>query len=49
VERLLRETGFGAPVWAQTLSRPLEEIGEIEALRGDRGKGAFVVVKAGRP
>jgi len=49
VERLLRETGFGAPVWAQTLSRPLEEIREIEALRGDRGKGAFVVVKAGRP
>jgi SAM-dependent methyltransferase len=49
VERLLRDTGFSGPIWAQTLSGPLEEIREIEAMRGDRGRGAFVVVRASRP
>jgi SAM-dependent methyltransferase len=49
VERLLGAAGFGAPVWAQTLSRPLAEIREIEPLRAGRGQGAFVVVKANRP
>jgi hypothetical protein len=49
VERLLCDTGFGEPVWAQTLSAPLEETREIEPLRSGRGRGAFVVVKAARP
>jgi SAM-dependent methyltransferase len=46
VARLLREAGFGEPVWAQTLSTPLEEIREVEALCAGRGRGAFVVVSA---
>jgi ubiquinone/menaquinone biosynthesis C-methylase UbiE len=49
VERLLGEAGFRAPVWAQTLSRPLAEIRAIEPLRVGRGQGSFVVVKATRP
>jgi SAM-dependent methyltransferase len=49
VERLLSEAGFGAPVWAQTLCRPLPEIREIEPMRAGRGEGSFVVVKASRP
>ena len=49
VQRLLRDTGFAAPIWAQTLFKPLEETREIEAVRTGRGHGAFVVVKAGRP
>jgi len=48
VERLLGEAGFGAPVWAQTLCRPLPEIREIESMRDGRGQGSFVVVKATR-
>ncbi|HKX38904.1 MAG TPA: methyltransferase domain-containing protein [Burkholderiales bacterium] len=46
VARLLREAGFGEPVWAQALSTPLEEIRELEALCAGRGQGAFVVVSA---
>jgi SAM-dependent methyltransferase len=49
VERLLGEAGFRAPVWAQTLSRPLAEIRAIEPMRAGRGQGSFVVVKATRP
>jgi SAM-dependent methyltransferase len=49
VERLLADAGFGAPVWAQTLSTPLAEIRAIEPLRDGRGQGSFVVVKAIRP
>jgi len=49
VQQLLRDTGFMAPVWAQTLFKPLDESREIEAVRTGRGQGAFVVVKAGRP
>jgi SAM-dependent methyltransferase len=49
VERLLAEAGFGAPVWAQTLCRPLQEIREIEPMRAGRGQGSFVVVRASRP
>jgi SAM-dependent methyltransferase len=49
VDRLLRDTGFAEPIWAQTLSAPLDEIREIEPLRAGRGQGAFVVVKASRP
>jgi hypothetical protein len=46
VARLLREAGFGEPVWAQTLSTPLEETREVEALCAGCGRGAFVVVRA---
>jgi SAM-dependent methyltransferase len=46
VARLLREAGFGEPVWAQTLSKPPEETREVEALSAGRGRGAFVVVSA---
>jgi SAM-dependent methyltransferase len=46
VARLLRDAGFGGPVWAQTLSTPLEEAHEVEALRAGYGHGAFVVVSA---
>jgi SAM-dependent methyltransferase len=49
VERLLAQAGFGAPVWVQTLCRPLPEIHEPEPLRAGRGEGSFVVVKASRP
>jgi len=49
VQQLLRDTGFMAPVWAQTLFKPLDESREIEAVRDGRGQGAFVVVKARRP
>jgi ubiquinone/menaquinone biosynthesis C-methylase UbiE len=49
VEQLLHDTGFTAPVWVQTLSKTLEETGEIEPLRAGYGQGAFVVVKATRP
>lgn len=45
VEHLLREAGFSIEAWGQTLSQPLEQ-GKIEALRPDRGDGAFVVVRA---
>jgi SAM-dependent methyltransferase len=49
VQRLLRATGFAAPVWVQTLFKPLAETREIEAVRPGRGEGTFVVVKARRP
>jgi SAM-dependent methyltransferase len=48
VEQRLRNTGFADPVWVQTLSKTLEETGEIEPLRTGYGQGAFVVVKANR-
>jgi SAM-dependent methyltransferase len=48
VERMLGAAGFGAPVWAQTLSGPSPEIREIEPMRAGRGQGSFVVVKASR-
>jgi len=48
VEQLLCDTGFTGPVWAQTLSKTLDEIREIEPLRAGYGQGAFVVVKAHR-
>jgi hypothetical protein len=49
VERLLRDTGFTEPTWVQTLSKPLENVREIEPLCAGYGQGAFVVVKASRP
>lgn len=49
VEQLLLGTGFAEPAWVQTLSKPLTDIREIEAIRGGYGQGAFVAVKAIRP
>lgn len=49
VEESLRNTRFGEPAWVQTLSRPLDEVREIEPLRAGYGQGAFVVVRANRP
>ncbi len=46
VEKLLRDTGFADPAWGQTLSKPLNEIQEIEPFRAGRGQGSFVVVRA---
>lgn len=46
VERLLGDSGFVDLVWGQTLSKPLNEIQEIEPLCDGHGYGGFVVVKA---
>jgi ubiquinone/menaquinone biosynthesis C-methylase UbiE len=46
MQKLLRETGFHEQIWGQTLSRPLNEIQEIEPFREGYGKGGFVVVLA---
>ena len=46
VEQVLLDAGFVALTWVQTLSKPLQENDEIEAVRAGRGQGAFVVVKA---
>ena len=46
VERLLVNGGFSIDGWGQTLSRPLPETREIEALRPGHGQCAFVVVAA---
>ena len=48
-EQLLRDTGFTEPVWAQTLSKILEETDEIEPLHVGYGQGTLVVVKANQP
>lgn len=48
VEQLLRQRGFSISGWGQTLSQPLPETREIEALRSGRGQCAFVVVAATR-
>jgi len=48
VEALLDDTGFADQTWAQTLSKPLNEIQEIEPIRAGRGQGAFVAVRASR-
>lgn len=48
VSRLLRDADFGEPLWAQTLFTPLEEARQIEPVRGGRGQGAFVLVRASR-
>jgi ubiquinone/menaquinone biosynthesis C-methylase UbiE len=48
VENLLAEAGFSHQVWGQTLSKPLDEIHEIEAFCSGRGQGSFLVVRATR-
>jgi len=48
VEKLLSDTGFVDQAWGQTLSKPLNEIQEIEPLSEGRGHGGFVVVAAAR-
>ena len=48
VEKLLRDIGFVEQTWGQTLSKPLNEIQEIEPFRAGHGQGAFVVVGSTR-
>lgn len=48
VEKLLGDSGFVDLIWGQTLSKPLNEIQEIEPLCDGHGHGGFVVVKAVR-
>jgi SAM-dependent methyltransferase len=48
VHALMDETGFERPVWVQTLSRPLDEIVEIEPIKAGHGQSLFVVVRAQR-
>ena len=43
-----REQGFVDQTWGQTLSKPLNEIQEIEPFREGRGECGFVVVAAAR-
>ena len=46
VEALLKRTGFHDVIWVQTLSLPLSEMHEIEALTTGTGRGAFLGVRA---
>lgn len=46
VEAMLLEAGFRDSVWAQTLSKPLDDIREIEPVSRGCGHGAFLVVSA---
>jgi hypothetical protein len=46
MERLIKDAGFVDLVWSQTLTKPLNEINEIEAPCSGHGAGGFVVVKA---
>ena len=48
VAKLLADTGFERPAWVQTLSRPLDEIVEIEPIKTGHGHSLFVVVRAER-
>ncbi len=49
VDGLLRGSGFGDLVWAQTVFAPPEQMQEAEPLRAGTGTGAFVVVRATCP
>jgi hypothetical protein len=46
VDALLRDSGFAAPLWAQTVSVSPEQMREPEPVRVGSGRGAFVVVRA---
>jgi SAM-dependent methyltransferase len=48
VETLLREAGFVAPVWVQTLFAPVDTLTGADTVREGRGTGGFVVVRAVR-
>jgi SAM-dependent methyltransferase len=48
VNNLLKDVGFDHLTWVQTLSTPLDQLQEIEALREGYGSGGFVVVSASR-
>jgi hypothetical protein len=49
VDALLAAAGFVEAVWVQTLSKPLEQIKEIEPIRSGHGQGLFAAVAARRP
>jgi len=46
VERLLKDAGFENQIWKQTLSRPLDQISDIDPVCEGHGRGGFVVVAA---
>lgn len=46
VQALLGEARFVQAVWVQTLSKPLDEITQIDPIRTGYGEGAFIAVKA---
>jgi len=46
VQELLHLAGFAISAWGQTLTRPITDIREIEAVHPGHGKGAFAVVAA---
>ena len=46
VEKLLKDTGFEKQTWGRTLSKPLQEMVEIEPFREGHGNGGFAVVLA---
>ncbi|MCZ7604670.1 MAG: methyltransferase domain-containing protein [Planctomycetota bacterium] len=48
LEPMLAQTGFRDLVWAQTITRPFEQIKEIEPAHPGRGQGLFVCVRARR-
>jgi len=48
VERILSDVGFEKQTWGQTLSKPLNQIREIDPFREGHGNGGFVVVSATR-
>lgn len=49
VEQLLLDASFSEPVWIQTLTKPLEQIQDIEPGRAGFGDSAFIVVRVTRP
>jgi len=44
MEKLLRNTGFDKQTWGRILSKPLDEIREIESIGAEPGNGGFVLV-----
>jgi len=48
VGKLLRDTGFFDHAWGQVLSKPLNDIQELEPIRAGLGQGGFVLVRASR-
>ncbi|MBW1801412.1 MAG: class I SAM-dependent methyltransferase [Deltaproteobacteria bacterium] len=46
VEKLLSDTGFAEQTWGQTLSKPLNDVQEIQPFSAGRGQEAFVVARA---
>ena len=48
VAKLLAGTGYKDLSWVQTVSKPLAEMRDVEPVAHGTGRGAFLVVRAGR-